>query len=464
MSSMFRNVLTAVALGALGSACGAESASEEPSTTATTSGSLLSSPGWEVASFMSGTLNSDEFLDIITDASNNIYVAGYKNGRVGVSTIDPSGTPQGVIQRLNNAAQLTVYSTANIYNSKATVIEALAFNKVDGQLAFAGRTTGAFSAYGTTNKGQFDTIIGPVDLSNPSSPIFYVLQYGNARPQHPRRLAIDGNQKFVMAGYDDVYIPTNYVEAWEDSFLMRQDPNSTSQAYVVDWQANSPDQDMAFGLALDAQDNAYVSGSILGGFERGLYLKKFNKNGVLSWSNRLSPMAMDVGSSVEMAPDGNVLFGGGTYVQLGEQQYGDMDVVVKKLDPNGVAIAGWGSNFSGTTQYGSNSTDWVTDMAVDASGNIYVVGETLGSFDPSVPNQGNSDVFVLKLNAAGRCPQVFQIGSPGQDRPTAVTVDSQGRILVAGFTTGSLQPTVTNKGSRDGFVLRLTAPSSGPCL
>ncbi len=457
MSSTFRNVLTAVALGALGTACGTEPAAEEPASSSTSSSSLQATQGWQVKGYMWGSQNSDEFLDVITDASNKVYVAGYRYGRVGVSTIDPSGTPRGVITRLDSEL-LNAESPVQIYNSKATTIEALGFNKVTGDLVFAGRTTGAFTAFGGTNAGQFDTIVGPVDMNTKQ---FYVLQYGNARPQHPRRLAVNGSQEIVIAGYDDVYIPSNYVEAWEDSFLMRVKPDLDS---TMDWQANTVDQDMAFGLTLDAQDNAYVSGSNLGGFERGLFLKKFGADGSPTWSKRLSPMSMDVGSSVEMAPDGNVLFGGGTYVQLGEQQYGDMDVVVKKLDPAGNPISNWGTNYSGTTQYGTDSTDWVTDMAVDANGNIYVVGETLGSFDWNFPNQGGSDVFVIKLNSQGRCPQTFQIGTPGQDRPAAVTVDSRGKILVAGYTTSSLLPTHTNQGSRDAFVLQLTPPANDLCF
>jgi hypothetical protein len=450
MSSVFCSVIAAVALSSLESGPGSRPQNMDIDTLATPQ----SETDWAVQGLMWGSSNSDELLDVLTDSQNRVYVSGYRNGLLESSNVSTFGNAIGVVTRYD--AYLSNPVNVQIETSQPDVIEALAFMPGTTRLFFAGRTAGAFT--NTINSGQFDVITGELNLDTRG---FTVQQYGDARPQHPRRLAFNSSQDMLVSGYDDVYIPSNYVESWEDSFVVKVQPSAGSSML---WRANSASQDMAFGMTVDPQDNVYVAGTNLSGTERGMFLRKLDRTGMTVWSKRLSAISMDVGASVERDSHGNVVFGGATYALLGDYQYGDMDVVVKKLDANGVAISGWGSNFGGTTQYGTDSMDWVTDMVVDASGNLYVVGETTGSFNPSTPNKGGSDVFVLKLNEEGRCPQVFQIGSTMDDHPTAVTVDSQGRILVVGHSTGSLFPSYINKGSRDAFILRLTPPPTALCF
>src|SRR5580692_1889095 len=74
--------------------------------------------------------------------------------------------------------------------------------------AGAGGTSGAFPTF--VNQGQFDLFLARLD---PGGQVTSLLQAGNERPQHPVRLGLAPGGAVLVAGWDDTYIPTNYVAA-----------------------------------------------------------------------------------------------------------------------------------------------------------------------------------------------------------------------------------------------------------
>ena len=91
-------------------------------------------------------------------------------------------------------------------------------------------------------------------------------------------------------------------------------------------------------------------------------------------------------------------------------------------------------------------------------GNLYVVGETLGTFDPAVPNQGDVDIFLLKLSWDGNVMSMFQLGLFGDDHPAALALGFDGGVYVSGYTDARLFSDKNPKGGRDGSVFRVTPP------
>jgi hypothetical protein len=119
---------------------------------------------------------------------------------------------------------------------------------------------------------------------------------------------------------------------------------------------------------------------------------------------------------------------------------------------------------------GGNATDYGNSIAVDASGNMYVTGETNSANFPHVGGvQGEigaiSDVFVTKLNAAGNAIiySTF-IGGEMAERGDSIAVDAAGNAYLAGRTSsedfpatvGSFQRTYGG-GDFEGFALKLNA-------
>src|SRR5260370_5871111 len=122
-----------------------------------------------------------------------------------------------------------------------------------------------------------------------------------------------------------------------------------------------------------------------------------------------------------------------------------------------------------STYLGGNSTDNGGGIAVDSSGNAYVIGSTISpNFPTKNPFQaslgGNADVFVTKFSADGQS-LVYStyLGGNGDDFPgRIIAVDSSGNAYVTGNTSSTNFPTknpfqATYGGNVDAFVTKLSA-------
>ena len=120
------------------------------------------------------------------------------------------------------------------------------------------------------------------------------------------------------------------------------------------------------------------------------------------------------------------------------------DVFVVKYDTSGTRLS--------TNQRGSTEDDNNYGAAVDAAGNLYVVGETAGSVD-SRTNAGSFDLLLVKYDASGNWVWTRQYGSTTDDVALGIAVHVAGTIFVAGETGGGLDGN-TNVGGNDLFVLK----------
>ena len=92
-------------------------------------------------------------------------------------------------------------------------------------------------------------------------------------------------------------------------------------------------------------------------------------------------------------------------------------------------------------------------VATDADGNVYVVGDSTGSFGCAI-NQASEDVFLTKYDSAGNVQWTKLLGSAGSAGAYSLAVDPvSGGVVVAGSVTGDLTPTSIGGGS-DSFVAK----------
>ena len=122
---------------------------------------------------------------------------------------------------------------------------------------------------------------------------------------------------------------------------------------------------------------------------------------------------------------------------------------------------------------GGSGDDDAEAIAVDASGNAYVMGETNSTdFPTASPFQashagGINDVFVTKLNPTGSA-LVYStyLGGSGADSGFRIAVDASGNAYLAGETRSTNFPTASpfqasfGGGTNDGFVTKLNAAGS----
>ncbi len=83
--------------------------------------------------------------------------------------------------------------------------------------------------------------------------------------------------------------------------------------------------------------------------------------------------------------------------------------------------------------------DWVLDNAVDAAGNIYAVGYTSGSLQGT--QRGNGDAYIVKYDAGLQNPVFRQLGTAQSDAFRRMQIDSSGTLYAVGYTYGDYQGT-----------------------
>ena len=87
-------------------------------------------------------------------------------------------------------------------------------------------------------------------------------------------------------------------------------------------------------------------------------------------------------------------------------------------------------------QFGTTLRDDVSDMALTATGEICVTGYTWGSL--GADNAGHADIWVGKYTRAGETLWQSQVGTDKEDIAESIAVDADGNIYVVGHTRGTL--------------------------
>jgi uncharacterized protein (TIGR03437 family) len=170
---------------------------------------------------------------------------------------------------------------------------------------------------------------------------------------------------------------------------------------------------------------------------------------VLAFASYLGGTSTDIANEIATDSAGNVYVTGQTSspnfpgLAAGAGLVGGTDVFLAKFDPTGKTLLL-------TVTLGSSANDTARSMAIDAAGNVYLVGQTGGANFPIVNAFQNSpgspsNGFVSKLNSAGKLVFSTFLGGfvspplPGGSTNTstaleAVVPDSQGNIWVSGWT------------------------------
>ncbi len=191
------------------------------------------------------------------------------------------------------------------------------------------------------------------------------------------------------------------------------------------------------------------------------------------WARQLRGVAGETmvrGNSVVVDDSGNVYstgyFFGKVDFDPGYRNYylvadNNSDIFVTKLDPAGNLI--W------VCRFGGRGEDIANSMALDSTGNLYIVGNYSDTvdFDPGPGNfnltsHGKLDVFILKLDLNGNLIWVKQSGGKSKDYATCINSDDLGNIHVTGqfsdtvdFDPGSGVINLVSYGESDAFILKL---------
>ena len=176
------------------------------------------------------------------------------------------------------------------------------------------------------------------------------------------------------------------------------------------------------GVGIDSSDNVYVSGRTNGAGQgsNDFLIAKYNSSGTIQWQRVLGSSAQEVDSENSIAVDGsgNVYIGGYTNAN----GTGNSQMLLAKY------------NSSGTLQWqvyqGADRFKGIEGIALDSSGNVYVVGESQEN-----PSWSYYSLFVVKYNSSGifQWQRRLHDDSANTTQGRGITVDSSGNVYVGGY-------------------------------
>jgi hypothetical protein len=238
---------------------------------------------------------------------------------------------------------------------------------------------------------------------------------------------------------------------------------------VISWNTfmGSSGQDSGSAIAVDGSGNVYVTGKSSAtwgtpvnpytGGDDG-FVAKFDSNGILQWNTFLGGSGEDWCLSVAVDGSGNVYVAGRSLATWGTpvnaHAGGYADAFAAKLNSSGVLQ--WNTFMGGDDVYG----DLAGGIAVDISGNIYVVGYSDATWGTPINPYagGDGDGFVVKLNSVGVLQWNTFLGGGGEDYCTAIALDTGGNVFVSGGSWGSWgTPINPYTGFMDAIVVKLNS-------
>lgn len=293
-----------------------------------------------------------------------------------------------------------------------------------GNVFVGGYTAGALSS---PNGGQYDAFIS---MFSTTGQLAWTQQVGGNVRHFGNGVAADGQGNAYLAGqtFGSLY---GSLSGTADAFVRKYD---SSGATVWTRQVGSSGLDTGYGVASNAQGDVYISGSVgsgavisgagvgssFGGVDA--FISKYSASGDAEWTTQFGTSLEDIAYSVVTDGNGNIFVGGATRgTMAGQSTAGGQDGFVSKLDDAGNVV--W------TKQFGTTGVDVARSVAVDASGNVYVGGDTL--------NSGNRDVFVRKYDWAGNLLWTQSVGTSSTEFGYGLSTDRYGDLYVTGSTAGS---------------------------
>jgi hypothetical protein len=276
-------------------------------------------------------------------------------------------------------------------------------------------------------------------------------------------IAVDGSGNVYVTGYSDATwgSPVRAYAGDKDAFAAKLNSSGT---LIWNTFLGGSDYDSGHGIAVDGSGNVYVAGESYAtwgapahAYSAGddAFAAKLNSAGSLTWNTFLGGSDYDTATGVAVDGSGNVYLAGASYGTWGTpvRPYGggSYDAFAVKL--NSAGSLAW------STFLGGSGIDFGLGIAVDGSGNVYVVGKSGATWwSPVRAYTAGDDAFAAKLNSFGGLTWNTFLGGSGNDYGQGIAVDGSGNVYVAGCsgaTWGS--PVQAYTAGDDGFAAKLTS-------
>ena len=429
-------------------------------------------PQWEWA-INAGGIGTDEAGEgISVDENGNSYVAGYfmETATFGATTLTSSGSYDIFVAKTdaNGNWQWAKQAGGTDFDMGYAIgIDANGNSYVIGH--FSG--TAYFGADSLTSSGSDDIFVAKIDADGNWQ---WAKRAGGIESDYGHGISVDENGNSYVTGdfqeTADFGTFTLTSSGYKDVFVAKLDADGNWQ-WVK--QASGISGDYCYAISVDESGNSYVTGgfqdtltvgmtTLITHYAPDIFVAKLDANGNWLWAKQAGDDSYfpDFGYGISVDANGNAYVTGyfmasatfGPFALTSSGNY-DNDVFVVKLDTDG--------NWQWAKNAGGNSYDEGKGIIVDENGNSYFTGLFSGTatFGPTTLTcSGVIDIFVAKMDTDGNCQWAKQAGGIGNDQGNGISIDANGNSYVTGkfretATFGATS--LTSSGNDDIFVAKL---------
>ncbi|MBK8500156.1 MAG: T9SS type A sorting domain-containing protein [Flavobacteriales bacterium] len=237
----------------------------------------------------------------------------------------------------------------------------------------------------------------------------------------------DGNYVFTGSSY----AAGPEVPPWEedrDIWIVKVSPTGS-----IIWERlyGLVDQDdLGLHVAARPDGGCFVSG-FRGQDDWEAWVIALDSDGNEIWERTYGGSTIDIGQSIVATPDGGALLAGWTGSSDGDVStplHGTYDGWLVKLDANG--------DIEWDRTYGGSGVNEFSDILALPDGDYLVLGTSTSSNGDVPENNGNWDVWIMRVDASGAIQWSRSYGGSDPDSPWNV-IPYQGNYLIAASTTSS---------------------------
>lgn len=191
-----------------------------------------------------------------------------------------------------------------------------------------------------------------------------------------------------------------------------------------------------------------------------LFIASYNSSGNLLWVKGIPGYGKAGARAVDIDIVGNTIVAGSFNGSLAIDTFNIIsasqnlnDVFISKYSGSGSAL--WAK------RYGDLGDDYVRGVGTDSLGNIYLSGVFSNSVDfdgNTLFANGNTDIFLLKLDSSGNFVWIKQFGNSGTEEGCEIEVSPDGNVFISGGFSQTITlggSTFSSQGIRDVFVAKI---------
>lgn len=320
-----------------------------------------------------GTNKEDTASTVVVDGSDNIYICGGTMGSLGAPVV---GQRDAFLMKLD-ASGNELWSQQFGVSTEFTRSRAMAVD-ITGNVYVAGSTTGSLAA---PNAGRDDVFLTKYDTSGNE---VWSRQFGSVEYDWCSGAAVDDSGNVYITGTTKGSL-RGPISGGSDAFLIKFDPTGNE---LWSTQFGTTESDSTSSVVVDSNNNVFVTGGTSGdlaGSNAGpsdVFMTKFDPSGVEVWSRQIGSNAHDTVYSMALDSEDNAYLTGNTTGNLGGVNAGLYDAYLMKFDTSGSQL--W------TRQIGTSLENYGAGVAVDDFGNVYLTGDSADVFPGSIGNDGTA--------------------------------------------------------------------------